>query len=240
MVSPRTRNLPRPSVEVVAVELQVDQPAQDAALVVVDADAEVEQLALVLLGVAHAVDAADRRDDDGVATGEQRGRGAVAQPIDLVVDRRVLLDVGVAGRDVRLGLVVVVVADEVLDPVVGEELAHLLRQLRGQRLVRRQDQRRLLHVLDGPRDRGRLARTGDAEQRLEPVAARDTLGELLDRLRLVAGRLRSRRPPGTDSRGQSISEHVYAPEGSCPRNRTIRVGRTACARSGQVVRGSGC
>jgi hypothetical protein len=45
-----------------------------------------------------------------------------AQPVDLVVDRGVLLDVGVARRDVGLGLVVVVVADEVLDGVVGEEL----------------------------------------------------------------------------------------------------------------------
>ena len=42
---------------VVAVELQVDQPPQDGAHVVVDADAEVEQLPPVLLGVAHAVDA---------------------------------------------------------------------------------------------------------------------------------------------------------------------------------------
>ena len=175
--------------DVVAVELQVDQATQDAAHVVVDTRVQVEQLALVLLGIAHAVDAADRRDDDGVATGEQTCGGRVPQPVDLVVDRRVLLDVGVAGRDVRLGLVVVVVADEVLDPVVREELAHLLGQLRGERLVRRQDQRGLLHLLDGPRDGGALARAGDAEQRLEPIAALDALGELGDRLRLVAGGL---------------------------------------------------
>ena len=42
---------------VVAVVLQVDEPAQDRPHVVVDADVEVEQLALVLLGVPHAVDA---------------------------------------------------------------------------------------------------------------------------------------------------------------------------------------
>ena len=83
---------------------------------------------------------------------------AVAQPVDLVVDRRVLLDVGVARRHVGLGLVVVVVADEVLDPVVGEELAELVGQLGGQRLVGRDHQRRALHLLDGPRDGGALAR----------------------------------------------------------------------------------
>jgi len=43
----------------------------------------------------------------------------------VLVDRAVLLDVEVARRDVGLGLVVVVVADEVLDRVLGEELAEL-------------------------------------------------------------------------------------------------------------------
>ena len=42
------------------------------------------------------------------------------QPVDVVVPRRVLLDVEVGLRDVRLGLVVVVVRDEVLDRVVGK------------------------------------------------------------------------------------------------------------------------
>ena len=44
--------------------------------------------------------------------------------------------------DVRLGLVVVVVRDEVLDRVVRQQLAELVRQLCGQRLVRRHHQRR--------------------------------------------------------------------------------------------------
>jgi hypothetical protein len=59
----------------------------------------------------------------------------VPQPLDLVVDRGVLLDVGVGGGDVGLGLVVVVVADEVLDGVVGEELPELVGQLGGEGLV---------------------------------------------------------------------------------------------------------
>jgi hypothetical protein len=60
----------------------------------------------------------------------------------------VLLDVGVGARDVGLRLVVVVVGDEVLDRVVGQKLAHLGVELRGQRLVVGDDQRRLLHLLD--------------------------------------------------------------------------------------------
>jgi hypothetical protein len=65
----------------------------------------------------------------------------VAETIDLVVDRRVLLDVEVLRRDVGLRLVVVVVGDEVLDGRLGEELPELVAELRRQRLVVRDDER---------------------------------------------------------------------------------------------------
>ena len=73
----------------------------------------------VLLGAAQAVDAGDRGHDDHVAPGEEGLGGGVAQPVDLLVDAGVLLDVGVGAGDVGLGLVVVVVGDEVLDGVVA-------------------------------------------------------------------------------------------------------------------------
>ena len=110
------------------------------------------------------------------------------QSVDVVVSGRVLLDVEVGLRDVRLGLVVVVVGDEVLDRVVGEELAELVAELRRQRLVVGDHERRLLHLLDRPRHRRRLAGAGCAEERLEPVSAVEAGGELLDRERLVGGR----------------------------------------------------
>ena len=93
------------------------------------------------------------------------------EAIDLVVDRRVLLDVEVLRRDVGLGLVVVVVADEVLDGVLGEELAELVAELGGQRLVVGDDQRRALDPLDHAGHRERLAGPGRAEQAAEPLAA---------------------------------------------------------------------
>ena len=116
-------------------------------------------------------------------------RRSVAKAVDLVVPRRVLLDVGVAAREVRLRLVVVEVAHEVLDRVLGEELPELRVQLRGQRLVVGEDERRLLVLLDGAGDRERLAGARRAEQRLVLDALREAVDELVDRLRLVAGRL---------------------------------------------------
>jgi hypothetical protein len=66
----------------------------------------------------------------------------VPEPLDLLVDGGVLLDVGVGLRDVRLGLVVVVVGDEVLDRVVGQHLAQFVGELGGEGLVRQHDEHR--------------------------------------------------------------------------------------------------
>ena len=174
-------------VHVVPLVLHVDQLREDVALVVAGAHLQPEDLALVLLRRAQAVDARHRRHDDDVAPGQEARGRRVAQAVDLVVDRRVLLDVGVARREVCLGLVVVVVGDEVLDPVLGEELAELVGELRRQRLVRCDHQRRSLHLLDGPRDGRALAAAGDAEERLEAVPRAHALGQGLDRVGLIAG-----------------------------------------------------
>ena len=115
---------------------------------------------------ADAVDAGHGGDDDDVVALEQRARGGVAHAVDLLVDRGFFLDVGVGARHVGFGLVVVVVGDEVLDRVVGEEALELAVELRRQRLVGRQDQRRALRRGDDVRHGEGLARAGDAEQHL--------------------------------------------------------------------------
>ena len=146
-----------------------------------------QELLRVGLGRAEPVDRRDARHDDHVAPGQQRRGGRVAQPVDLVVDRAVLLDVGVGRREVRLGLVVVVVGDEVLDPVLREQLPELAGELRGEALVGREHDRGPLHLGDHRRDRERLPRPGDAEQGLVLLPRLDPLAERRDRLGLVAG-----------------------------------------------------
>ncbi len=104
----------------------------------------------------------------------------------MLVDRGVLLDIQVARRNVGLGLVVVVIGDEVLDRVLGEELAELGVELRGERLVRREHQRRAAEPRDDVRHGVGLAGPGHPEQRLEREAVADAFDELVDRLGLVA------------------------------------------------------
>ena len=173
---------------VVALVLHFDQLAQHLVTVERLADSEQLHLLVVDLGRADPVDAGDGGDDDHVAAGKQRGRRRVAQAVDLIVDRGVLLDVEVLRWDIGLGLVVVVVGNEVLDRVVGEELAELVAELRRQRLVVGDHQRGPLHLGDSRRHREGLAGPGGAEQRLESVPRPQPLGQSGDRLRLIGRR----------------------------------------------------
>ena len=59
---------------------------------------------------------------------------------NLLVDGRFFFDIQVSGRNVRLGLVVVVVGDEILDRVSREELLEFVKELRGKGFIVSQDQ----------------------------------------------------------------------------------------------------
>jgi len=161
-----------PPDEVLPRPLALDEPHRDRA---------------VIHRGAQAVDARDRGNDDDVTALEQRARGTVAHLVDLLVPRGVLLDVGVAPGDIRLGLVVVVIRDEVLDRALREELPELAVQLRRERLVVGQNERRPARVGDDLRHRHGLARTGHALQGLELLAPGEAGRERRGGLGLVAG-----------------------------------------------------
>ena len=76
-----------------------------------------------------------------------------------------------------------------MSSLIEEVLAELVAELGGQGLVVGDHKRRLLHLLDDPRDGVCLAGAGRPEQGLEAVAAGDALGQLRDRAGLIAGGL---------------------------------------------------
>ena len=110
----------------------------------------------------------------------------MAQLLHLFVDGRVFFNERVRAGDIGLGLIVVVVADEVHDGVVGEEFLKLAGKLCGKRFIRGHHQRGFLHRFDGFGHGERLARTGDAEKRLVALALANSLCELFNGLGLVA------------------------------------------------------
>ena len=186
---------------------------------------------------ADAVDAGDRGDDDDVVALEQRARRRVAHAVDLLVDRGFLLDIGVGARDVGFRLVIVVVGDEVLDRVVGKEALELAVELRGERLVRREDQRRALRPLDHLRHGEGLAGAGDAEQHLVALLLADAFDELADGR--AAGRPPARIPRPARS---ACRPRIFSGRGRAvrrPRHAPADVGIAALEEVAQRQRGCG-
>ncbi len=153
-------------VVVVALVVDVGESAQHLVALVDLADAQVDACSGRSPRGRPDRRCSDAGDHQHVAPREQRLHRRVAQPLDVLVDQRVLLDIRIGARDVRLGLVVVVVRDEVLDRVVREELLELRGELRRERLVVGHDQRRPLDLLDHVGHGEGLAAAGDAEQGL--------------------------------------------------------------------------
>ncbi len=118
----------------------------------------VDHLAIEGLRIAHAIEAGDRSHHQDIAAATKEGRGG-AQPqfLNLVVNLQVFLNVGPRGGHVGLGLVVVVVRDEILHRVVGEEGLELLVELRGQRFVVAENQGGALYAFNDVGDREGLA-----------------------------------------------------------------------------------
>ena len=190
---------------VVSLVLLHDQPAHELAHVHGLAPPHLHAHVPVVLGAAQAVDARHGGDHDDVAPLHQGGGGGQAHPLDLLVDRGVLLDVQVLPGHVGLGLVVVVVGDEVLHGVVGEEVRELAVELGGEGLVVREDQGRKLRLLDDPGHREGLPRARDSLEGLEAKLLGHAPAEGLDRRTLV--------PCGRKRRDDAETGHGYWPDG---------------------------
>ena len=99
----------------------------------------------------------NRTDNDDIPSFEQRSSRRKTQPLQTVVDQRILCDIRIRLRDIRFRLIVVIVADEILHGVFRKERLQFTVQLRSQRLVVRNDQRRPLAFLNEIRHCERLA-----------------------------------------------------------------------------------
>ena len=175
-----------------------------------------------------AVDAADAGHNDAIPPFEQGSGGRHAHLVDLVVDGGFFLDIGVGSRNVGFGLIVVVVADEVLHGIVREKAAELLAELRRQRLVVSQHQSRAVHLLYDLGHGVGLAGTGDPQQNLVRLTVIQSANQFPDRLDLIALRLILSHPKGflrfhrcRSTRTKSLQPECITPEMNSRGARTI-------------------
>ena len=110
----------------------------------------------------------------------------MAQAVNFIIDGGILLNIGVGRGDIRLRLVIIVVGYEIFYRILGKKFAQLGAELCGQRFIVREHQRRALGLLDDVRHGERLARAGNAHQRLLGQTVVDALHQFGYRLRLIA------------------------------------------------------
>ena len=109
----------------------------------------------------------------------------MAHPVDLFVDQRIFLNVGVTRWDVGLRLIIIVIANKVVNRIVREQFLKFAIELGGQGFVGCQNQCWPAGLSDQVGHRESFSRAGDAEKYLMAITPLETLAELLDRPRLV-------------------------------------------------------
>ena len=112
----------------------------------------------------------------------------MTQFVYLVIDIGVFLDIQIGGRNVGFGLVIIIIRNEILYGVIGEEFFELSVELRRQSFIMRDDERRLLHGFDDLCHSKSFAGAGDAHKRLSLLSGKYAVGDLSYRLRLIARR----------------------------------------------------
>ena len=172
--------------DIIASVEEIDEASEEGFAREVGACSEREEHLLVVFRRGETVDARHAGHDEDVAAGEQGAGGGEAEAFDLLVDRGIFFDVGVGARDVGLRLVVVEVADEIFDRIVGEELFEFRVKLRGEGFVVRDDQRGAVEVADDVGCGEGFARAGHAEEGLMAMAGLERTCEFVDGWPLVA------------------------------------------------------
>ena len=166
--------------------LKLGQAPQNKPLVNLIAPIQVQHHLQVGLGVTQTVDGRNRCHDDGVRSFQQRLGGRQTHLFDVLVDRRVFFDKRVRRGHVGLGLVVVVVGDEILHGVVWKEFLELAVKLGCQRLVVGHDDRWPLNLLNHIGDGERFTGAGYPQQGLVCETGVNAFHQPLDRLGLIA------------------------------------------------------
>ena len=175
--------------DVVALVLDIDEEPEEMIPVDFVTNVQEDGAIQVGLGVAEPVDAGHGAHNHNIPAGEEAGGGAVAEPFHIIVDGGVFFYVGVGLGNVGFRLVVVVVADEVFDRVIGEELAEFVGELGGQGFIGRHDEGGALDLFDEPGRGGGLTGAGGPEENDVAFAPVDALSEFGNGSGLVAGGL---------------------------------------------------
>ena len=136
-------------------------------------------------GITQTVQTAHRSNHDYILPAQKACGGPQTKSVQFLVKACVLFDEHVPGRKICFRLVVIVVADEILNSIFRKESGQLAEQLGGQGLVVTDHKDRQVHPLDdGCHGKG-FSGTGDPQEGLPFIACPETACYALYGPRLV-------------------------------------------------------
>ena len=113
----------------------------------------------------------------------------MAQAVDFIIDGGILLNIGVGRGDIRLRLVIIVVGYEIFYRILGKNSRSSVQSCAASVLLCASTSVGRWVCLDDVRHGERLARAGNAHQRLLGQTVADALHQFGYRLRLIARHL---------------------------------------------------
>ena len=109
------------------------------------------------------------------------------ESIDFFIDRRFFFDIGSGFYDECFGLVIVIVADEIVDGIFWKKLLELLGELRCEGFIVSEDECWSLTSRDNIGHRKSFPRTSHPEERLILISGIYRSHEFPDGMRLISG-----------------------------------------------------
>jgi len=202
-------------IHIVASVLQFRQAPHNRALIHLVTPDQVQHHLEVGFGITEAINGRYRGHHNHIPALHQGLGGRQAHLLDMLVNGRVLLDKGIGRRHIGLGLVVVVVGNEVLHGIVREEILELAIQLGCQGFIVSQHNRRALDALNHIGNGEGLTRACHTQQGLRRKTCFNPLHQGFDRLGLIPG-------------GLVRADNTEWLHGALPENTCRIIGKTAC------------
>ena len=133
----------------------------------------------------------------------------MAKSFHIVIDVGILFDIRIGLRNIGFRLVVVIIRNEIAHRIVWHELTELGAQLRCQRFIRFDNQRRALQTFNKPCCGGGFASSSGTHEHHIAFTVFNAFRKLFNRLRLVAARLIRRFDHKRLVRAFNIESHAY-------------------------------
>ena len=112
-------------IHLIPVILNVDQCPQDLIPIPLHTRPQRYHHLLKVLRLTQTIDAGYTGDDDHISPLNERRRCRQTQLIDLIIDRRILCYISIAGRHIRLRLIIIVIRNKIFHRIFRKELLHL-------------------------------------------------------------------------------------------------------------------